>query len=134
MLVSKGEESIAGEDRHVDTVKDVVGGPATAESSGAHAREVIVDERSRVDHLERAGSGESGVPAIMTGDEITGGDAHNGGRALGASGEDGVAHGFVNAVRVAEGDGGVEAGVDGRNEGGPVMAEIEGRRRGGIGG
>lgn len=137
MLVGKGEESITGEDRHVDAEKGVVGGPATAESSGVHAREVIVDERSGVDHLERAGSGESSVPAIMTGDEIEGGDAHNGGRALGAAGKDRVSHSFMNAERVAERDGGVEAGVNGGDEGGPVMAEIErrrGRGRGGGGG
>ena len=48
-----GEEAVAGEDRHVFAEGHVAGRLAAAQLVVVHGREVVVDERVGVDHLDR---------------------------------------------------------------------------------
>lgn len=73
-----------------------------------------------MDHLECAGGREGG--RAVTTNELAGRDAHDGGRALGPRGENDVAHRVVDALRVSDGDGGVERLLDLGDQGGPVGA------------
>ena len=74
-------------------------------------------------HLEGTGGGEGGT--AVTAEELAGGDAHDRRGALGAEGEDGVAHGLVNLVWVGDGDGLIQLLVDFRDQGHPVISEVE---------
>ena len=53
-----GEEAVAGQDGHVLAEGDVAGGPAAAQRVVVDRRQVVVDERVRVDELERGGRGQ----------------------------------------------------------------------------
>ena len=79
----------------------MVGGFSTAEVVVVHAREVVVDERHGVDHLDGAGGGEGGF--LVAAYELAGGDAEQGADPL-AAGEEGVAHGLVDPLGVLHGD------------------------------
>ena len=48
-----GEQAVAGEDRHVLAERHVAGGLAAAQVVVVHGRQVVVDERVGVDHLDR---------------------------------------------------------------------------------
>lgn len=77
----------------------------------------------RTDHFEGTSSGESGE--AVSAEELASGDAHDGRCALGALGEDGVAHGMVDLVRVLNRNGFVELLVDLGYEGRPIRLQIE---------
>ena len=52
------EEAVAGEDGHVLAEGHVTGGPAAAQRVVVDGRQVVVDERVRVDELEGRGRGQ----------------------------------------------------------------------------
>ena len=68
-----------------------------------------MDERHGMDHLDRAGGGDGG--GLVAADELAGGDAENRADPL-AAGEEGVSHGFVDLLRVAQRNGCVQGFVD----------------------
>ena len=118
-------EGVAGEDGDGFTVGDVAGGLAATEVVVVEGGEVVVDEGVGVGHLD------GGTELGCAGRELAGGCDHargfhaeDGAEAL-AAGEDAVAHGAVNGVRlgggggeealergVGEGDAGGEEGLD----------------------
>lgn len=126
MVEGEGEEGVAGKDGDVDAEEGVVGGEAAAGGGGVEGWEVVVDEGGGVDHLEGDGGGEGGGAEAGPAEELAGSDAHDGRGPLGTRGENGVAHGVEDGLRVADGDGGVEVGVDLGQESRPVGLEIEG--------
>ncbi len=48
-----GEQAVTGEDRNVLAVDDVRGGPSAAQLVVVHRRQVVVDQRVRMDELDR---------------------------------------------------------------------------------
>ena len=61
----------------------------------------------------------------MAAEELTDDDAHHRGSSLGAFSEHGVAHGFIDLLRILHRNGFVELGVDICDQSGPVGTEIE---------
>ena len=90
------EEAVAGQDGHVLAEGDVAGGPAAAQRVVVDRRQVVVDERVRVDELERGGGGQHaggvGAAAPRRGQREDRPDAL-------AAGEQRVAHRLGRAAR-----------------------------------
>ena len=108
-----GQQRVAGEDRHALAEDDVRGRPAAAQRVVVHRRQVVVDERIGVNHLERAGRrqrqrvrGLVGVLAELLGDRFGGGERQHRTQPL-AAGEQAVAHrlGDVGGGRAGAGAG-----------------------------
>lgn len=89
-----------------------------------------MDMRSGMDHLKSGRCGKSG--GERSSEELARGNAHDRSGPLGAAAEDGVAHGLEHFLGVAHRESIIELGIDDRDEGCPVGAEIEGGR-GGVG-
>lgn len=124
MLEGEEQHGIAREDGRRLAKGFVGGGSPTAEVIVIHVGEVVVHEGHGVDHLRRAGGGHGG--ALISADELAGGDAKEGPDSL-AAGEERVPHGLVEGLRRPEGDGRFQRPVDGIALLPHVGPEIEGR-------
>ena len=76
-----------------------------------------------MNHFEGAGSGEGG--GAVGPKELARGDAHDRGRALGASGENRVSHGFVDLRREAYRNGLVKLHVHLSHQESPVRLQVK---------
>ena len=88
------EQSVAREDRHVLAERDVAGRLAAAELVVVHRREVVVDQRVGVDHLDRRGERKHLVRGAT--ERLGGREREHRPDAL-AAGEQRVAHGLLEA-------------------------------------
>ena len=89
-----GVEPVPGQDGHVLPEGLVAGGTSAAQIVVVHRREVVVDERVRVDELERRGQGQD--PLRGTPDRPRRGQRQHRADAL-AAGQQRIAHGLVEA-------------------------------------
>src|SRR5262245_25649996 len=91
------QKCIAGEDRHRLTELFMARGPSTTEVIVVHRGQVIVDQRIRMNHLDRRHDWNDRLPVFVP-DRICG-DTKTRPYAL-ASSQRAVAHGFVNSRRI----------------------------------
>ncbi len=120
-------EGISSEHSNRFTVDLMAGGLSTAEVVVVHAREVIMDEREGMKHLESTGSWKSRISCLA---ESLGGDQTEDRPEPFAAGEDAVAHGFVQVRgwRLRCGKQGVEGVIDACAVVSNVSLEVHGRR------
>ena len=106
-----GEQAVAGQDRHVLAERDVAGRLAAAKPVVVHRREVVVDQRVGVDHLDRRGEREHLVRRAA--DRLGRGEREHRPDAL-AAGEQRIAHRLLEAGRAGLGGEAkpLEVGVD----------------------
>lgn len=123
MLECKGKKRVSGKNGDVFAEDSVVSGLPAAEIVVVDAREVVVDQRHGVEHFDGASCRHS--DGGFASDELASGEAENGSDAF-ASGEEGVAHGFVDLERFLERNGQVQGFVDGLGFTDNVRREVEG--------
>lgn len=123
MLECKGKKRVSGQNGDAFAEDFVVRGFPAAEIVVVDAREVVVDQRHGVEHFDGAGCRHS--YGGFASDELASGEAENGSDAF-ASGEERVAHGFVDLEWFLERNGQVQGFVDGLGFTDNVRREVEG--------
>ena len=123
MLEGKGKKRVSGQKGDVFAEDFVVRGFPAAEIVVIDAREIVVDEGHGVEHFDGASCRHS--DGCFSSDELASGDAEKGPDPF-ASGEERVAHVFVDLDWFLERNDQVQGSVDGLGFTDYVRHEVEG--------